>query len=379
MLAVLLAVIITILLLAVSCISGTAAVGWSGGTVAGNYIYIGANNGKLVAIDLTSNVTRVTVSDAFTPKVKTNIFGCSPTSGCGGGTLYVPIYGTPVVSGDLVYIAGYNGKIYAFNVADNRTNKLSERWEYPTQSNSFLKPFVGGPVVAQNKLFIGCADGNVYALDAITGDKLASFKTGSKIWGTPAVDGDTLYIGSFDKKVYALNISDLSLKWEYATGGSIITQPLIQDGTVYFGSFDKNLYAVNTADGSLKWKFTGNSWFWAQPQIVNGEIYAGCMDTHVYVLNPATGAKISDFKLDSAAASSPAVSGSYIVFASKKGIIYRIDVNTKKMDSIGNLKLDVDGPLTADNGIVYIHPNSLIMERIEIDTGAVLPIISLQS
>jgi eukaryotic-like serine/threonine-protein kinase len=371
LIALLIVIILGTGLLGLSCVRGITPVGWSGGTVANGILYVGANDGRLIAVNLDDDSRQW--AEALKARAQSGLFGCSGSSlGCGGGTTSVQIYGTPVVSDNLVYIAGYNGKIYAYN-----TGNLAMRWVYPR--DSYLDPFVGGMVVADGKLFIGCSNGFVYSFDALTGDKLSEYKTGNKVWGTPAVDGDTLYIGSFDKNLYALNTADLTLKWKYATEGSIISTPLIDNGTVYFGSFDKNLYAVNTADHTLKWKFLGGKWFWAQPQIVDGVIYAGCLDSHVYLLKADSGSKITDFNLGSAVASTPAVSGNYVVFASHNGIVYKINTTTQEIAQISILKLNVDGPLTAHDGIIYIHPQDIILERLNIDTGARPPDISLQS
>ena len=122
-------------------------------------------------------------------------FGCAPA------TVPVAIYGNPAVAGDLVYVGGYNGKIYAIS-ASTRLSKDT----YLDESNP--QPIIGGPVVAGDRVYLGGSDGKVYALNAASLDKEWEFKTGGKIWSTPVIQGDTLYIGSFDKKLYALNASD---------------------------------------------------------------------------------------------------------------------------------------------------------------------------
>ncbi|MGD1119041.1 MAG: PQQ-binding-like beta-propeller repeat protein [Dehalococcoidales bacterium] len=368
--ALLAAIILAIGLLGLSCVRGVSPVGWSGGTVANNVLYVGSNQGRLMAYNFSDNSTQW--AEALKVQATGGLFGCSGGGGCGGGTPAVQIYGSPVVSDNLVYIAGYNGKIYAYNAGN-----LATRWVYPR--DSYLQQLVGGLVVADGKLFIGCSDGKVISLDALTGDKLAEYKTGDKIWGTPAVVDGVLYIGSFDKYLYALNAADLTLKWKYNTAGSIISTPLVDNGTVYFGSFDKNLYALNTADGTLKWKFTGDKWFWAQPKIIDGTIYAGCLDNYVYVLDAANGTQITKFNLNSPVASTPVVSGNYIVFASHNGLIFKIDLTTREIKQVDDLKINVDGPLTAYQGVVYIHPQEIVLFRINIDNDAILPAISLQS
>jgi outer membrane protein assembly factor BamB len=386
--AFLLALIIAIGLVAFGCISGLASVGWSGGTVSNGVLYVGSREGRLVAINLSDD--SLLFSEAMVPVSQPGLFGCAPATGgggCAGGSSGVPIYGTPVVSDNLAYMAGYNGKIYAYNI-----DTLAVRWVYPREGN--IESIVGGIATAQGRLFFGCSDGKVYALDAATGDKLwESAATGDKIWGTPAfleqtvyigstgetVNQDTLFIGSFDKKVYALNPDDGTVKWEYATEGSVIATPLVFNSTVYIGSFDRNLYALNASDGTLKWKFSGNNWFWAQPAVWNGVIYAGCLDGFVYALNADTGVEVARFDLGSPVASQPVVVADSVIFANTKGVIYSINTSTNEIKTLTDLKKTVNGPLTAYGEIVYVHTQDQMLQRINAVTGASLISISLQS
>ena len=282
------------------------------------------------------------------------------------------IYGTPAVSGELVYVGGYNGKVYAFN-----KSSLEIRWVYPREDN--LQPIVGGLVVANGMVCFGSSDGRVYALDAATGDKLWDFETGDKIWATPAVNDDTLLIGSFDKKLYALNVYSGSQNWEFETGGSIISTPLVHEGMVYCGSFDRHLYAINAVDGSLKWRFMGENWFWAKPVAYENAIYAGCLDGKVYVLKADTGDKIAEFDLGSPVSSSPGIADGSVIFASRKGAVYSIDTTLNELKPLVEIDEDIYGPICVSEGVVYIHTQDLTLHRINADTGAVLRSISLKS
>jgi outer membrane protein assembly factor BamB len=379
LLALLAVFILAIGLFGFSCVRGLSPIGWSGGTVANDTLYVGSIGGQLVAVNLNDN--SVLPAQKLTPQSQPGLFGCSAAGGgCGGGSSRVPIYGTPVISDNLVYIAGYNGKVYAY-----RMDNLAQRWIYPREG--YIPPIVGGMVLSQGKLYFGCSDGKVegkkvkgvvFALDAETGDRLATFETDDRIWGTPAIDGSTLYIGSFDKNLYALNTGDLSLKWKYTTEGSIISTPLVYNGLVYFGSFDRNLYAVNASDGTLKWKFTGEKWFWARPVIVDSTIYAGCLDDFVYVLRADTGVKITEFDLGKPVPSQPAVIGSNIYFANSKGKIFSIDTGTNSISTLAETDTDVNGPLTAYNGMIYFQTQDLKLEQVNATSGAIAE-ISLSS
>jgi outer membrane protein assembly factor BamB len=334
-------------------------------------MYVGTMEGRLAAINLADQSKLW--AEPLKVQAQSGLFGCSSVLGCGGGTAKVAIYGTPVVSDNLVFVAGYNGKIYAYN-----TTNLAMRWTYPV--DGYLNSFVGSLVIDNNKLFIGDSDGWVYALNATTGESLNKFQTGDKIWGTPTVDGDTLYIGSFDKKLYALNTADLTLKWSFATEGSIIAKPLVNNGVVYIGSFDKNLYAINAADGSLKWKFTGGNWFWASPAIVDGTLFAGCLDGKIYPLNADTGALAgSVYSVESLLSAPPVVVGDEVVFATHNGLIIKINAATMALAQIAVTNFSIDGAITVNEGIIYIQAPDLTLQCIDFNTGAFKTPISLIS
>jgi outer membrane protein assembly factor BamB len=368
MIALLVAAILAIAIFGFSCVGGLVPIGWSGGTVSNGILYIGSLEGRLVSV----NVTDLSIlrAEPLTYPQQTGLFGCSGATSCVGGASRVPIYGTPVVSEDLVYVAGYNGKIYSYKISN-----LAQRWIYPREG--YLEPFVSGLVLDQNKLFIGCSDGYIYALDATTGDFLGEFKTEDKIWGTPTVADNTIYIGSFDKKLYALSTDDLSLKWTFSTEGSIISQPLVYNGVVYFGAFDRYFYAVNASDGSLKWKFMAESWFWAQPAVVDDMIYAGCLDSSVYVFEAGNGNLVSKLALDSQVASKPVVVDNNIYFATHNGIVYKVSTDDHSYTQIILIESNIDGPLTVHDGIIYIQTSDYALQRIDTSDNSLLPSIPL--
>jgi outer membrane protein assembly factor BamB len=360
------------------CIRGMQAVGWSGGAIVDNTLFVGSNEGKLVAISLADGSRRW--SDELKMSGQGGGFGCAaPTAGggCGGRTTGVAIYGTPAVAGGLVYIAGYNGKIYAF---DTDNLKIIE-WIYPLEGN--LQPIVGGTAVAQGIVYIGAAEEDnwkLYALDATNGSEIWRFEEArDKIWSTPVVSGETVYFGSFDHKIYALDAESGNKLWELETEGAIAATPLVYNGTVYIGSFDRHIYAVDAAGGNLKWQFMGENWFWATPVVYEGVVYAPCLDGRVYVLDAENGLKLDGYDLESPISSSPVMVGGTIVLASQKGVIYAIDTSSGQKRQLVNIGTEVYGPLSANEGIVYIHTQDLKVHAVDASSGAELPTISLES
>lgn len=334
-----------------SCVgTGSVPKGWSGGAITDDTLFIGSLDGKLVAVD-TANGSRLWAETLKTTEQSGGIFkGCAPAS------TTVAIYGTPAVSGDIVYIGGYNGKIYAIS----SSTRLSKDKDLKKNEKSSPQALVGSPVVANGKVYIGSSDGCVYALDAISLEMVweKPFETGNKIWSTPVIVDETLYIGSLDKKLYALDTETGRGKWTkpFETGGAIVSTPVVYNNTVYIGSFDRYIYAINATDGSLKWKFLAKNWFWAKPVIYNNTLYAPCIDGKVYILNAETGGEVADaIDLGNSVSSSPVVVGNSIIVATQKGGLYSVDTGSNQRRQLTNLEENTYAPLAADEQVVYVH------------------------
>jgi outer membrane protein assembly factor BamB len=321
--------------------------------------------GKLVAVN-TADGNRLWEVTLEPSRATSGGFGCTPQ------TTPVAIYGRPAVAGDLVYVAGYNGRIYAISAS----TRLSQDRDV---NKADPQPIIGGLVAVGERVYLGSADGRVYALNGTSLEKEWEFKTGGKVWSTPAIEDDTLYIGSFDKKLYALNVSDGTEKWAFETEGAIISTPLVYEDIVCFGSFNRYLYCLDTAGGSLKWKFMADSWFWAKPVIYDGIIYAPCLDGNVYILNAETGSEAAGaIDLGSPVSSSPVLVGDKIIIASDEGKVFAIDASNNQLRLLTELEETVNAPLCASEGVVYVYTGSQNLYALNVESGAKLWILSIK-
>jgi outer membrane protein assembly factor BamB len=328
--------------------------------------------GKLVAVDITDG-NRLWDAPLEPSRATGGGFGCAPSA------IPVAIYGSPAVAGKMVYIAGYNGRIYKIDAS----TRLSQD-KYVNETNP--QPIIGGPVVAGDRVYLASADGRVYALNSTSLEKEWEFPTGGKLWSTPVLDGDTLYIGSFDKKLYALNTGDGTEKWAFETGGAIISTPLVYDNTVYVGSFDRYFYAVDAGGGSLKWKFGADKWFWVKPVAFNNTLYAPCLDGKVYILNAETGSEVADaVDLGSPISSSPVLVGSSVIIASEEGKIFALDTSNNQLKLLTELGEAIYAPLCAAgegscpcSWVVYVYTGSQNLYALNAESGATLWILSVK-
>jgi outer membrane protein assembly factor BamB len=61
--------------------------------------------------------------------------------------------------------------------------------------------------VANGVVYVGSADGDLYALSTATGTRLSGTATGGVVASSPAVSDGTVYAGSADGKLYAFNLA----------------------------------------------------------------------------------------------------------------------------------------------------------------------------
>ena len=99
---------LSVLVLA-SCVPGgrEPAKGWAGPASDDGTVYVGTDQGSIVAVN--SSNRNMEWSYAITTTAPSSFLSC------GQGSTSTTIYSTPVVDGDLVYVASYSGRVLALS------------------------------------------------------------------------------------------------------------------------------------------------------------------------------------------------------------------------------------------------------------------------
>jgi outer membrane protein assembly factor BamB len=280
------------------------------------------------------------------------------------------VYSTPVVLGDRVYVADYEGSILALNVADGRP---VTGWE-PPQVNG---RFVGTPVLDANGRLILVTDaGDVQLLDLATGSLSAPIATiDGRVWSSPVLSGDTLYVASIDRRLQAISIPDGAVEWE-DTDSPIAGDLALGAGSLLVGGFDQRVRAFDLGTaGQERWSFDSNTWFWARPLVVDGTVYVVDVDGIVFALNADSGverwrstASYGEVRAE------PALAGGLLVVATRDGTLAAFDPTSGALrwgpvdPEQGSL---LANPLVLDSGDVLYVSNTGSLLRVAPASGAV--------
>ena len=148
--------------------------------------------------------------------------------------------------------------LYVGDVANN-FYKLDKEGT-PEWTFSAAKGFyIGQANVADGVVYAPNNDGNLYALDDVTGDLLWTFKTNHHIWAQPVVSDDTVFVASMDHFIYKVDKDGIQI-WAKELVGAVVGTPVLsEDGKILFaGTTGKQVIALDTTTRDTKWEFDAN-------------------------------------------------------------------------------------------------------------------------
>ncbi len=157
--------------------------------------------------------------------------------------------------GNTVYIGCNNGDLYAVNAADGTL-----KWTFQTGPDHAI---FSSPVVGRNgMIYIGStnldapADSTFYAVSP-EGKQIWFNSIGDEMEASPVIGNNGLiYYAALNGMLHAVSTVDGAEKWRFQLNGDVFATPAIGgDGTVYIGSDARELYALTPEEGHIKWQF----------------------------------------------------------------------------------------------------------------------------
>ena len=318
-------------------------------------LYIGSEDGNLYAIDEKTGKTHW--------KFKT------------GGA----VHSSPAVFKNTVYIGSFDGYYYAI---DTKTGRV--KWKFKTGGEKWFgeigylgfKPvdqymddlwdfFLSSPVINPDdknpRIFFGSSDGNVYALNANTGELKWKFEAKGSIHCSPVLYKNTLYIGSWDANMYAIDAETGKMRWKFETGTQlgfkgIESTVVAANDMVYFGARDPFIFALHAETGKLVWKYdAANSWIISSAVVANDVLYVGTSDTfELLALDAKNGKELYKFKTSGYVYSSPAIAGDTAYFGDFTGNFFAVSTKSsgKEWNSFSTESRKLSAPEILNNDLL---------------------------
>lgn len=132
------------------------------------------------------------------------------------------------------YVAHYENKVEAFNIAEGR--KL---WSF--EDRAF--PYFASPAVTDSMVIAPNQGKRVHAIDRSTGEEVWNFRTAGRADGSPIVAGGHVIFGADDGILYFLEEKTGKEAWRYEIGDEIKSSPAIVRNTLIVGASDGRVYA----------------------------------------------------------------------------------------------------------------------------------------
>ena len=220
---------------------------------------------------------------------------------------------------------------------------LTLKWKFEASG-----AVVSSPSIAEDMVYFGSQDQNVYCVDAENGAFIWKFNTTSRIASSPAVVDGKVYIGPDDGTIYCLDAYNGSLLWSTYAGGyveanfgaavNLRSSPTVTGDRVYVGSLDENVYSLDADTGDVTWTYQTEGYITSSPAVVDGVVYIISQEPDsagLYMLNAPNGDLIRRIEIPYVLAnrgtdmhSSPAVAEGMIFAASNKQEYYGINTAT---------------------------------------------------
>lgn len=261
------------------------------------------------------------------------------------------ICSTPAVCDGVVYVNNYGGMFYAIS---SKTGK--ELWSFKTDGEfvrtgkglnwctpkDSLMPdmwdfYTSSPIIEEGVVYFGSGY-NVYAINLETKTVKWKFTAPNVVHSTPAVAFNRVYFGCWDSKLYAVNILTGRAVWSAQTGvddenhgmEGIQSSPSIVDSMVVVGARDAHVYSYNALSGDLIWKQKfAQTWMPSSFAYDGKYIYTGSSDiAKLLVLDKLDGKTVTSANTGCYTFSTPAVAGNMAFIGSTNGALYAVNIKT---------------------------------------------------
>ncbi len=164
----------------------------------------------------------------------------------------------PVVADGTVFAMDAAGTVSAHDEHDISTVKWTSEASHKQSSTDVLG---GGIAYTDKVLYVTTGNGNLRALDAVTGQKKWGIQVGAPVRGAPAVSKGIVVVLTADNQTLAFDATNGAPKWEQrgireSAGYFSTISPVIGEDVVVSAYSSGEVFAIRLETGSVLWSDT---------------------------------------------------------------------------------------------------------------------------
>lgn len=320
-------------------------------TYADGIIYAADRHGRVSAVNA-ENGRRMWQTDLSPDKPfsLTSVFRKGPPARLSGGI---------TLANGVLYVGTENGQMYALDAATGDIN-----WEVNVPGE-----VVSAPAYGEGFLIAHLGNGLLYAMDASNGEERWRHEEEVptlSLRGTssPAIASGGVIMGSNNGRAAVLILESGQIAWDEritAPSGSTDLQrmvdidatPVVRGDTLYLLSFNGELVALQLRSGDVLWRRDYQGY--RTPQVTASRIYLTNSRSHVLELDRINGnERWRNNALYGRSLTEVAIHGNYLITADRFGVVHWLDRESGRL--VGRHELRKDGiqvaPLVVDDKVI---------------------------
>lgn len=304
--------------------SSTAAI------VAG-VVYVGADNGQLVALDLQSGKPKwkFQTTDAIqsSPTLVGGlvIFGdeagvvhaCGAQSGVERWSFKTDgrVISSANPHEDRLVFGSYDGGLYCLRIADGDLI-----WKYDVGERVH-----GTPAIADDFVLVAACDGNLHVVRLNDGMPVRKVALGSVSGAAAAVRGTRVFLGTYGEQILAIDWQAGQVLWRFEDPKRqfpFLSSAAVTEELVMVGGQDKRLRGLEADTGKERWQLAVKGKIDSSPVVVGPRVFVGSADGNLHAVDLISGKELWRFEAGGAISASPAVGEGCLVIGTEEGVLY---------------------------------------------------------
>ncbi len=238
--------------------------------------------------------------------------------------------------------------------------------------NTYPQPVTSSPAITERRVYFGCRDGKLYAVDRLSGEPQWNYTASGGIGASPAVQANRVIGADYSGAVFALDIDTGKRLWHQKLPAKIVSSPCIAGDNVLIGCLDGFAYCLSCENGAQIWKRQTKGRLRGSAAAAGERFFIPSYDGQLYALSAGTGSVLWSYNIEGEVMSSPVVSGDAVFVGGPDGRIHAVDCKSGELRWVFQSGGPIKSSVSASDGRILFGSHDFNLYCLDSGTGALL-------